>query len=380
MPPQSRPAKAPVAKTGAKSPAAPKDVGSTADPRVFLITGGEAGRKLAEAQALIARYVDPDFADFDAETMDGAATAADRILGGVSTYPIGAGKRVVLVKDTQQMEAEEQKRLAAGLPGITSACILVLHTGTPIVEDGKTKRQSVILTELTNAVKRVGQIIDFALPKADDLRGWLSKEAKALGKSIAPDAMTQLLQLPGDDISRVGTELAKAAAHAGDDPVISGSDVEATLSRGADDVIFKLCDAVGMRRTQEALGHVSTLFRGSQRPESVAPRTLVLLARQIRLLAQFRYLGERRMAGRGAGPVTPEVMSFLPGDGAGGMLTNPRTSWMADKYVGQARNFSGNELADRMEYLLNADLSLKGVLPGGDDPRMVMQRLVVELC
>jgi DNA polymerase III delta subunit len=222
--------------------------------------------------------------------------------------------------------------------------------------------------------------MDFALPKADDLRGWLTKEARALGKTLAPDAMAQLLQLPGDDISRVGTELAKAAAHAGDDPVISGADVEATLSRGADDVIFKLCDAVGMRRTQEALGYVSALFRGSQRPESVAPRTLVLLARQMRLLAQFRYLGERRMAGRGAGPVSPEVMALLPGDGAGGMLTNPRTSWMADKYVNQARNFTGSELAERMESLLNADLSLKGVIPGGDDPRMVMQRLVVELC
>jgi DNA polymerase-3 subunit delta len=377
MPLSSRPAKSAPSKAGIK---AADSSGPKGEPRVFLITGGEPGRKLAEAQSLIARNVDPDFLDFDAETMDGSATTADRILSGAATYPIGSGKRVVLVKDTQQMETEEQKRLAAGLGGITSACLLILHTGTPIVEDGKTKRQTVVITELTNAVKKMGQIIDFAPPKAEDLRGWLTKEARELGKTIAPDAMSQLLQLPGDDISRVGTELAKAAAHAGDDPVISGADVEATLSRGADDVIFKLCDAVGMRRTQEALGHVSTLFRGSQRPEAVAPRTLVLLARQIRLLAQFRYLGERRMAGRNAGPVSTEVMSYLPGDGAGGMLTNPRTSWMADKYVSQARNFSGSELAERMEHLLNADLSLKGALPGGDDPRMVMQRLIIQLC
>ncbi|MES2464294.1 MAG: DNA polymerase III subunit delta [Armatimonadota bacterium] len=379
MPPSPRSSKAPAAKASRK-PAATDANDSDKAPRIFLITGGEAGRKLAEAQSLIAQNVDPEFADFDAETMDGAATTADRILGGVATYPIGSGKRVVLVKDTQQMDGEEQKRLAAGLGGIAPVCLLILHTGTPIVEDGKTKRQSVIITELTNAVKKAGQIIDFALPKAEDLRGWLTKEARGLGKTIAPDAMSQLLQLPGDDISRVGTELAKAAAHAGDDSVISGADVEATLSRGADDVIFKLCDAVGMRRMPEALGHISTLFSGSQRPESVAPRTLVLLARQMRLLAQFRYLGERRMAGRGAGPVSPEVLALLPGDGAGGMLTNPRTSWMADKYVNQARNFTGGELAERMEHLLTADLTLKGVVPGGDDPRMVMQRLVVQLC
>ncbi|MBC8104521.1 MAG: DNA polymerase III subunit delta [Cytophagales bacterium] len=376
MSPLPRTGKAP-ARPGAKST---HPTGTPGAARVFLLTGAESSRKIGEAQALVTAHADAEFVDFDVETMNGAITTADRVLGGVATYPLGTGKRVVLVKDSHQMELEEQKRLAAGLASIPAAGLLILHTGTPITEEGKIRRQSVVVSELVNAVKKVGQILDFAAPKADDLRGWLIQEARALGKTLAPDALAQLAQLPSEDISRIGTELAKAAAHAGDDPVISGADIEATLSRGADDVIFKLCDAVGMRRTQEALGYVSTLFRGGQRPEAVAPRALVLLARQIRLLAQFRYLGERKMAGRGAGPVSPEVMALLPGDGAGGMMTNPRTAWMADKYVGQARNFSGGELATCMERLLQADLALKGVVPGGDDPRMVMQRLVVELC
>jgi hypothetical protein len=53
---------------------------------------------------------------------------------------------------------------------------------------------------------------------------------------------------------------------------------------------------------------------------------------------------------------------------------------MADKYVNQARNFSGAELAVRLERLLMADLALKGVEPGGDSPQIVLERLVVELC
>jgi DNA polymerase III delta subunit len=349
---------------------------------VFLIVGTESGKKSAEAQAMLDRAVDKDFADFDAEVMDGAGLAAERPLSAAATVPLGAGKRVVLVRDTQQMDAEEQKRLAAGLAKVPESGLLILHTGTPIVEDGKTKRASVVATELANVVKKVGQVVEFALPKAggDDVRAWAQREAKALGKSLAPDALALLTALPDADVGRIGTEVAKAAAYAGDAPTITGSDVEAVLSRGADDVIFKLCDAVGMRRTKEALGHVSTLFKGGGRPESVAPRALVLLARQVRLLAQFRYLGERRMAGRGAGPVPPEVAVLFPSDGAAGMLSNPRTSWMADKYVAQARNFSGGELAERLEKLLTTDLTLKGALPGGDSPQAVLQRLVVELC
>jgi DNA polymerase III delta subunit len=344
------------------------------------LTGSEAGRKTAEAQRLLAEAADETFADFDAETLDGAGATAERVLSAVATAPLGAGKRVVLVRDAQQMEAEEQRRIAAGLVRIPASGLLILQTGTPIMEDGKAKRQSVVTTDLGNAVKRHGRVVEFTPPRADDVRTWVVHAAREHGRSLAPDAVALLAQLPGDDLNRVGSELAKAITYAGDVTTITSADVEAVLSRSPDDVIFKLCDAVGMRRTSEALGHISTLFRGGGRPESVAPRALVLLARQIRLLAQFRYLGERRMAGRGAGPVTPDAASLLPGDGAAAMLTNPRLSWMADKYVAQARIFSGPELAERLERLLAADLALKGIAPGGDSPQAVLQRLVVELC
>jgi len=365
----------------ARSAASKAPAGNAAgDARVVLLTGSEAGPKIAEAQRLQRDAADETFADFDAETLDGATTTADRILSGVATVPLGDGRRVVLVRDTQQMEADEQKRLAAGLARIPSSGLLLLHTGTPIVEEGKTRRQSVVTTELINAVKKVGRIADFAPPKTDDLRDWVVRAARERGKALAPDAVALFAQLPGDDLNRIGSELDKVITYAGDAPTVTGADVEAVLSRNPDDVIFKLCDAVGMRRTPEALGYVSTLFRGGGRAEAVAPRALVLLARQIRLLAQFRYLGERKMAGRGAGPVSAEVMALLPADGAAGMLTNPRLAWMADKYVTQARNFKGSELAERLERLLAADLALKGVEPGGDSPQAVLQRLVVELC
>ena len=347
---------------------------------VVLLTGAEAAKKTRESHRIAQSAADPDFADFDIDTLDGSTSAAERILSGAATAPFGRGRRVVLVRDTQQMDEAEQKKLAAGLAKIPDSGLLILHTGTPITEDGKTKKQSVVLTELTNAVKKWGQVRDFALPAAGDLREWATSEAKKLGKTLAPDALAIFAQLPADDVRRLQTELAKAASYAGDAPAITGADVEATLSRGPDDVIFKLCDAVGMRRTPEALAHISTLFRGGARPDSVAPRALVLLARQMRLLTQFRYLGEKRMAGRGAGAVSPEVMGYLPGDGAGGMLTNPRMAWMADKYVTQARNFTLTELVERMEKLLQADLALKGIVPGGDGPQAIMQRLVVELC
>ncbi|MBC8139044.1 MAG: DNA polymerase III subunit delta [Fibrella sp.] len=359
--------------------------------RVVLLTGTEAGRKTAEANALAKAHADPTFADFDVETLDGGAPKNDRAvpiseraLSSVAMVPMGEGRRIVILRDAQQIDDSEQKRLAEGLGRIPASGLLILHTGSPVTgDDGKAKKSSQITTELASAAKKYGEVREFALPKggSEDVRALAIQSAKREGKTISPDALGMLGALPSEDIGRIPSEIAKAAAYVGDSAgVITGADLEAVLSRGPDDVIFKLCDAVGQRRTSDALGYVSQLFRTGSRPESVAPRTLVLLARQIRLIAQYRYLGEKRMVGRNAQTPTPEILALLPSDGAGSAVTNPRMSWMTEKFVGQARNFSLAELLERMEKLLQADLSLKGVTPGGDNPQAVIQRLVVELC
>lgn len=366
-----------------KPPASPRAKGASEAPVVYLLSGAEAQRKQAEVLALTRRHVAADWADFDIDSLDGQAATAERILSGAATVPLGGNKRVVLVRDAQQMEPDEQRKLAAGLEKIPLSGVLILHTGTPLVEEGKTKKSSVVLAELVAAVKKRGTVLDFGPPRADDVRAFLLREAQATGKTIAPDALalfSQVAQAGGEDLHRVRGELAKAADHAGNNPVITLEDAEATLSRGPDDVIFKLCDAVGARRTKEALGHVSTLFHGGGRPESVAPRALVLLARQMRFLTQFKYLAEKRLAGRGAAPLPADIATLLPfGDGAASLLANPSRAWQADKYLQQARNFSGRELLDRMEKLLAADLALKGI-NNSEPPQTVLQRLVIELC
>jgi len=346
---------------------------------VILVTGADSDRK-ADSVSRLAAVIDSDFADFDLETLDGAAATAETVLSAASTVPFGGGRRVVVVRDTQQMDPEEQKRLALGLGSIPPCGLLVLATGSPVVEEGRTRKGTVVVAELLSAARALGEVEDHAAPKGEALRPRLIALARELGRTIDPGALSLLVQLPSDDLVHAERELEKAVLHAGDATRVSVADIEAVLARGPDDVIFKLCDSVGARRPAEALAHLATLFQGGGRPDSVAPRALVLLARQIRLVLQFRWLGEQRMVGRGAGPVTDAVRGVLPSDGAPGMLANPRTSWMADKFTGQARKYSMEELERAMERLLEADLRLKGILPGGDDPRGVLQRLIVEIC
>src|SRR4051812_14599224 len=105
--------------SAASKPAPPPP--APGEERVVLLTGAEAGRKHAYAESLLKEKVAPDGQDCDSEIMDGTTAAADRILSGVASAPMGEGRRAVLVRDTQQMTAEEQKSLAEGLASIPAS-------------------------------------------------------------------------------------------------------------------------------------------------------------------------------------------------------------------------------------------------------------------
>ncbi|MFN7830115.1 MAG: hypothetical protein ACK5NX_02835, partial [Armatimonadota bacterium] len=139
------------------------------DTRIVLITGTQSAEKASLARTLATR-VDADFADFDSETIAAVGTPIDRLLSAVSTAPFGDGKRVVVVTHAEQLDDATQKKLASGIDKIPGTGLMILLTGEPVIEDGKAKKGSIVLTELVTAVKKHGKVVDFGVPQKDDLR------------------------------------------------------------------------------------------------------------------------------------------------------------------------------------------------------------------
>lgn len=349
------------------------------DTRIVLITGTQSAEKASLARTLAAR-VDADFADFDSETIAGDGAAVDRLLSAVSTAPFGDGKRIVVVTHAEQLDDATQKKLANGIDKIPSSGLMILLTGEPVIEDGKAKKGSIVLTELVTAIKKSGKVVDYGVPQKDDLREYVERMAKSRGKQLRPDAIALFMELPADDMRRIESELGKLFDYMGDEVVIHASDVMEVLSRGPDEVIFKLCDALGARRGGEALRLLDTTFHLGTKPDGTALRVLTMLARQIRLVHQARILLEYRMIGRGSLPISPEVAASLPADGIQATLSNPRMAWMADKLANQAKQWSLDSLESALIALEQADSALKGIVPGGDNPREIIEECIIRMC
>ena len=87
--------------------------------RVYALFGEEDRLKEEAVAALTKHVVEPDFADFDMETLDAGTHTADDILASLAQAPFGSERRFVVVKGMELWRERgknaEAERLAEGI-------------------------------------------------------------------------------------------------------------------------------------------------------------------------------------------------------------------------------------------------------------------------
>ncbi len=189
------------------------------------------------------------------------------------------------------------------------------------------------------------------------------------GKRVDRAAEERLAELVGDDARVLAGEVAKLAAHAGDRKVIGAADVDAVVTRTAEDPFFALGNAVEARDLGQALAVLDRSLGGGASPHML----LGSLAGTVRRLVIER---ERARAAAGARRIgsfaewQKEVLPAIPVDELG--QRKPYGLWM--KYQAAMR-FSRDELLDALAGLAEADHAMKT----GGDGRVLLERALVRL-
>ena len=274
----------------------------------------------------------------------------------------------------------------------------MLVAAAPEYEAGKLKGKSVG-TKLANAVAKHGATVLCDAPGEGDLKARAGALLKARGKSIAPEAWTLLLRHASavavdrgggaktGDVTALLNELEKMLAYVGDRAQVTAEDARAVGLRDAQENIFALCDAVGRRDARLALAEADELLGAGDKPDAVAARTFVMLARHLRMVWGAKFLAERRIGGQNAGGLPPDVQAVLSGEMLG--LTQ-RQSYRLRDLQEQARGWDYPALGRALARVLASDLTMKGIAPPdclnahapalADDPASNLRLLAVELC
>ncbi len=350
--------------------------------RAYLIKGDDDFRKQQELDQLLATLVKPEFADFDLERLNGDSATADRVMAGLFVPPFSSSQRVVLIRYANKMEQTEQEKLAASLGKTPDSACLVLVSPAPEKVDGRPKKGSEVIGDLSRAVRKIGKVItvgeERGKEKTDRARAFAQRLFAEAGKKIDPNALTVLLQRVGTDYSVINSEAQKLIDYAGSSGHITAVDVGQVTSETPEERIFKLIDAVAARKQSEALRMLDEHFQYSDSPEGEAPKTLAVIARQIRLLWQVKMLQEAGARGLSKDSVPANLQAALPSD-PNVMDLVAKQRWQAERLTRQAKMFSRADLARCLYAIASADLMLKGIEGNIEDPRAVMEILVLEL-
>ena len=233
-------------------------------------------------------------------------------------------------------------------------------------------------TRLYKRFEEKGSVLDLSIGREksgrmsrEALAEFLDQRLKEGGKKIEAQARGMILARAGAELWAVHQELEKLFLYVGEEPWIKVKDVEEVFSDQGEGWIFDLTKALAERDSVAALSHLLRLLSQGHHPLAL----LAPIASEVRRLMAARQLIEGELRERWkAGMSYPQFQKSMLHDGAAPLPGNPYFVYMSFK---SADNFTLKELVRYLGLLYQTDVRLKST---GHPPRMVMERLILEMC
>src|SRR5207253_4118839 len=165
---------------------------------VYLLTGSDRPKIARALRRLRARIGEDAVEQLSARDASGAdAVAACNALG-----LFAGGGRLVIVAEVERWKAADAKEVAAYLASPTPETVLAL-VGEEVKAD----------SALAKAAKKAGDVLFYEVPKRK-LPEWVAEQFARIGAEVEPEACRALVDLVGDNLDELTTEIEKLATWA----------------------------------------------------------------------------------------------------------------------------------------------------------------------
>lgn len=309
---------------------------------LFVVHGDEAFLKREVIRLICARIAGDDNSALSVHA--GEKAQFSEVYDELETMPFFGSRRLVLVENADPFVTRFRNILekkVAHLP----------ETGTLVLEVKSWPSN-------TRLYKLVGNDAAIACkaPAAFRLPQWCMQWCPAHhGKQIANHAASLLVDLVGPEMGQLDQEMEKLAIYVGERQKIEAGDVDRLVGQSRTENTWKIFDAIGAGRSDEALGMLDRFLEQGEDPM----RLLGAFSLQLRRLAQAARLA---LQGKTTSMALGEV-GIPP---------------FAIKGAEQQLRHLGRKRALRLyDRLLEIDVGLKGGSPL--PPRILLERFIVEL-
>ena len=321
---------------------------------VYYLHGDDDYLKEEELRQLIAASVDPATRDFNYEALRGAELDAETLGSVVSTPPMMAERRVVVIRDAGALKKESRAMLDKYLksPAPDLLLVLVAPSGTKADKKLESTLTSIEFKPLTGA----------RIPK------WIGHYVEHDLKATITEGAIKLLQdAVGTELAQLKIELDKLVSFTGG-ALINEAAVSAVVGVQPGETLGDLLDAVAARDAVTALRIVPVVL---QQPKANAVTTILALT------SQTLVIGWAQAArARGARVSSTELFNLLKESGS--VFTGRSWGDFVATCARYADLWTAPFVDDALDALLAADTALKTTRLSSDE--QLLANLVLTLC
>ena len=224
---------------------------------IYVIAGNEDSLVNAQCRELLDHLLEPSQRTTGLFDADPTSVSASDVLDELRTVPFLTDKRVVLVKGADDFISENRQLLEKYFDNPCRTGILVLTVSS---WQGKTK--------LAKKLSKVGKLIKAIPPKPWQLPARLSKYASdAHDKKLTKDAAELLIELVGDELPRLYSEIDKLTLFADTAKSITPRHIELLIGHNRLFNAFAVIDAVIAGSAAQAVERLRRMFAGDKAAE-----------------------------------------------------------------------------------------------------------------
>ncbi len=306
---------------------------------------GEEGFLIDEAVKKIASMVvEPSNRDFNLDILRGSETSYAEIINKVQTLPFMGEKRVVIVKDIDEMKGAEAEKFIEYCSNPSPSTCLIFTTNKI---DGRSK--------LHTTLSKNGITIQFNRLNKRDTSNWITKKVNEAGYRIDTGAREYLFEVVGNNLQRLKNEMEKIFTYKGDNKNIKTDDIKILVEDTKVETIFAFTDSIGTKDINKAIKLLDKMFNQGEMPEKI----ISMIARQFRLILLTKVYREKGVASL----EIPAKAGFKP--------------FLLNGYMSQAAKYTLREIKDNFYKVQMADIKIKS---SNISKRIIIERLIFDLC
>lgn len=239
-------------------------------PPVALLHGPEPFL-LDDAVVRVTRALFPDGGELSLcrDVLESGEVGADGVVQSALLLPWMGARRLVVAKGVDELGARSADAIARYCAAPNPSTVLLLLAAHALVATHW----------LVKAVPRA-MAVSLTPPAGGQLAAWLRSRARADGIDLAHDAALLLVELVGEDLTRLHGEVGKAALAGGpDNRRVGVAEVRAVVGETRARHVFDLTRALVDRDQGRAFAVLASLLGSGEEPFAV----LGMLAREVRM-------------------------------------------------------------------------------------------------